>query len=480
MYRNKHIETSGSVTTGAWLRVILVMIAFGISIQGGRAVTKYGVAIPLLVVGIAAASVLALKPHLALWLIPVGIAIPRTVPRLFGELGPLELVLGIGTVAMFISITTRRRRLQVDRLFVLMLLALLPIALSWLSGRGEGDAGQLYIWLGSSLAYLLALNLARRERESYWLLGAAALLVIGLLVMDVYLSGVARPSTTALGTEWTVYRQTAATVGMGNFAMVLMAVVLPVPLAYGLVTNKREVRLISFVAFILGTYVAFTFLTRAVLLSLGASALAMGYVLWHKQGARGGARTLGMILILAIPIAILQMREANIVSLFTSRLSVQETLNDPRIGIWLGLLEKAARSPLWGYGAVDPWRLFGISGSHGTYPQALFEYGVSFTLPLVLLLVTWLRQSWRFVQRKGLDHRQFAFALASWGIVIGVLIITIPNDYVYRHGAYSSLAFFTAGLLMRQVSAQAVQNKDRIPENHRHIHSRVFTEDHDV
>ena len=449
--RFKRAERRQGLATEAWLRAILIVLALALSILSGRMVTTSSMSPLLIVAAIAVPLAVVLRPHLVLWLVPVGVAIPRTVPRLFGQLGPLELTLALGVMALLMYRSVYHQRFYMDWFFKLMLLTALPIGLSWLAGRGELDDVRLYIWSGSCLAYLLAINLATGKRDPYQVLGATAMIVVGLLIVDVWLKGAVRPSSVEVaGAAWKTYRHTATTVGQSQFASVLMAMVLPVLLAYGLTVKNRPVRGVSLLLFVGGTTLAISLLTRAFVVSLIVSALAMSYVLVRKQGTRSGKVALGMVLLVLFPAIIMQIQAPVINSLLIGQF-VQIYEENPRVEIWLGLLKRAVASPLWGYGATNPLLRFGIHGGHGLFPQMLFEYGLSLVVPLIMLLAKWFTSSWQLVRRDDLDNCQLAFALASWGIVTAVLIGAILNDYLYTHGAYPILAFFTAGLLTAQL-----------------------------
>jgi hypothetical protein len=405
----------------------------------------------LIVTAIAALAAMT-RPRLVLWLLPVAIAIPRTVPRLMGTLGPLELALALGAAVLLMHLAIHRERVHTDPPLTLMLLATLPIGLSWLAGRGEGDSGRLYIWVGSCVAYLLALNLADDRRAPYRLLGTSAVIVVGFLIADVLLKGLDRPAAALWqrSAAWKTYRQQATTVGMGSFAMTMMTIVLPVPLAYGVLAQRRSARWAYLITFLAGSALALSFLTRAVVVNLAVSVLAMAYVLSVKRGASAGKVVLSIAAVSILSLAIVQAQIPGIIDVYATRFAIPLS-QDPRVSIWRGLLEKASASPLWGYGAVSSMERFGIHGGHGLFPQVLFEYGLSFALPLGVVLALWVRNSWRLVQRTDPESRQFAFAVASWGVVAGILSNAVANVYLYGHGAYSTLAFFSAGLLAAQL-----------------------------
>ncbi len=447
----KRTERGFDLAAGTGLRTILIILALALSLQSGRMATTVRGSM-LLVVSVAVVSialVILMKPRLVLWLLPAGVTIPRTAPRLFGRFGLLELVLALGAMALLMHLVIHRKRIYTDWFFKVMLLAALPIGSSWLLGRGEGDGALLYIWLGACLAYLLAINLVTGKREPYRVLDVAAIIVVGLLVADVWLKGTQKPWETDV--PWVVYRQAGTTVGMGNFAMTLMAMVLPVLLAYGIVVKNRVVRWMNIIVFLVGTTVAISFLTRIVIISLIVSVLAMSYMLRRRKGAEGRKIARRTALMAVLPLAIVQLWAGEIIDAFADRFARIYYAGDPRFEIWRGQFEIFAASPLWGYGSINTWERFGVHGSHGLYLRALYEYGLVFMIPLAVLLVKWFANSWRLVQRDGLDNCRFAFALANWGVVTGVLITTIPVPYIYAHGAYATLAFFTAGLLATQL-----------------------------
>ena len=121
-----------------------------------------------------------------------------------------------------------------------------------------------------------------------------------------------------------------------------------------------------------------------------------------------------------------------------------------RLELGLEQLRLAARSHIWGYGDSTPELL---RYGHSALPAALYGYGLIFTLPFLGVLGVWLRQAVG-LNKTTADAGDRVPGLAHFGVVIGVIGISVFNDFLVSSTGYLCMAFLFAGLLGATLSSQ--------------------------
>jgi hypothetical protein len=442
------------IRAGALAAVTLVLgsaIGLAVILAGSR------IWILLALLGVAAlTAIVFFRPEWGIWLIPVTVAAPRTLPRLFGRLGAMELALGFLLGIVILRSLLLRKRIEVDSFLGVLLLAATPAALSLLAGRGQYDGTRLYNWLGSCLVYFAVINLMRPNKSAYYVLLGFPLIVMGLILADFLLfSGVPLPETDY---EWHTYRSLASTIGGGigaglqgqaNFVVSLATAVFPIPIAYGLFAKRQPVRLLCVALIIANLSLAVLVQTRAFVFSAAMALVAMLIPAWRRLGIR--FIWVVVIILLVGILAVWYLLPGGWVRL-VERVTATG-VSEGRIEIWQTLLEGGWRSPIFGQGAIgDEATLlrFGTRSGHGLFPQIFFEYGIVFVLPVVGLLAAWLRRSLRLLRISPVTVEDQSIALAHWGIVIGLLANALLNDHLVLTASYSALAFSLAALVAAQ------------------------------
>lgn len=443
------------IRTGALAAVTLVL-GFAIGLAVILAGSRIWILLPLS--GILALTVLIfLRPEWGIWLIPITVAAPRTLPRLFGRFGAMELALGFLLGMVILRSLLLRKRIEVDSFLGVMLLAALPVGLSLLAGRGQEDGTRLYNWLGTCLAYFVVLNLVRRNKSAYHVLLGFPVIVMGLILADfLLLSGVPLPQSDY---EWHAYRSLASTIaggigaglqGQANFVVSLATIVFPIPIAYGFLTRKRSVRLFCLALVIANLSLAVLVQTRAFVFSAAMALLAMLIPAWKRLGLKFLWAAVILLLLGTLSVwYLLPGGWARLVERLTAT-----GVSEGRIEIWQKLLEGGWKSPIFGQGAIGDEATilrFGTRSGHGLFPEIFFEYGIVFVLPVVGLLVAWLWRGFRLLRISPPTVEDQSIALAHWGIVIGLLANAILNDHLVLTASYSALAFSLAGLLVVQL-----------------------------
>ena len=431
-------------------RLFLVILALVLSpIVGYRTAIVENGSLLLVFGGLALFVIVLLCPEWGIWLIPISVALPRTLPRLFGQLGGMELSLALMLMAYLLQHALSRKRIQVDWFLGVMLLAAVPMALSALAGRGQEDSVRLYNWLGTCITYFLVLNLMTGIQSPYRILLGFTVIIVGMIFADMlFISGVPLPETDY---EWHVYRLTAFTIGQANFIVSLATMLLPIPLAYAILTKKRTLRWLCVTLLVGNLALAVLVSTRAFILFATASTLAMSIPIWERYGVKPVRRA--VVFLAGGLLAMWYMLPAGWTKLM-ERLVDTFLYGDCRIQIWIDQFEVGLRSPIVGYGAIsleNSLLRFGIYGRHGLFPQIFFEYGLVFVVPVVVLLVGWVRRSLYLLRDPQLTVEQSAVALASWGIIVGLLANAITNVHLVLTAQYSVLAFSLAGLLAAQL-----------------------------
>ena len=424
-----------------WFVSLLVMAALFAAVRIGKQFASGALAGPIfLSFGIAIAVALLRQPHLALWLIPIALGIPRSAPRLFGVIGVLEALLPIVAFVWMIHVTVHPQRVRMDRQFRLLLLAALPMVLSWLTGRGDSDFTQLYTWLAGSATYLLALNLATSRRLAERALLWTAIVMVALLFLD-YQTTATIPSIEDLYISAYVYRQSLATVGAATFVAALLAVMMPILLSYAFLARRKGLQIVCACGAALGLLLGFYNLSRIFFVGTAAGLLPQLYVLWRRKGIRYVVLAVACITIGLVAIVYLVPAFAD--------LMLNEFITSPqRIGNRMALsvtqLQEAFRSLLWGYGSNRATS----RAAHSMIPTAMYDYGLFFTLPLLGFLSLWLIRAVRLVREVLYrSQRENPLAFAHLGIVVAVLVSMIYSDFLITTATYTCLSLFIAGLL---------------------------------
>jgi hypothetical protein len=395
------------------------------------------------------------RPRWGLWLIAPSIFLPLQFPTLFGGLGVMGVVTLLCALLAVTFIDARRsgRGFHVGPFSKVMLVAAVPIALSAALGRGVEDRLRLATWLLACITYLGVLNAASGTTTPYRSLLGLATVVTVLVSIDVaFLSHVSMPQTSS---DWLALRGSQLLGGksQANFVVSLSTILLPVPVAYGIVTRRWAIRWLCGV--LIATIIGLSLLMqmRAFILIAGASLLAMLFPMLKRRGliAVISIAAIGLVAYLVtsyvLPGSSAMMR-ANF------ERNAQMEGGEPRVEVWRNQIKAAVNSPLFGYGAIGPgesWTRFGVADPHGVFPQAFFEYGLAFLVPLLLLLAMWVQHSVILLKLAVQDTQESAFALATWGMSVALIAHALVTAHLVITYPYSVIVFAVAGLQEAQL-----------------------------
>jgi hypothetical protein len=134
--------------------------------------------------------------------------------------------------------------------------------------------------------------------------------------------------------------------------------------------------------------------------------------------------------------------------------NAQREGGEVRLEIWRDQIKAGVNSPLFGYGAIGPrrsWTEFGVADPHGVFPQAFFEYGLAFLVPLLLLLAIWARHAVILLRLAVWDTQEWAFALANWGMTVGLIAHAFATPHLAITYPYSVIVFAVVGLQEAQL-----------------------------
>ena len=454
-----------------WWPCVLIVVTLLLGERVGALATGGGSVTQLyLLLGSIAVVVLLVWPALTLFLIPIAINIPHMVPRLFGMIGILEILLPLAGIAWAGSLISRRRGIRTNEVLNLALLAAVPIVGFGFTGRGDQDWTRAYGWLGGCLTYLLALNLAHNRRTAQKTLLWTALVTVGVACLDFLTYGWLLTSQ-AVSSETYDYRKTAfgAATRQNNFVAALLALVMPILMAYALRAADRRQRIVGVIGVILGIVLGSLTLSLTFWAGMAITLVALVYL--HTRRRRG-RDILVTLLLVAASVWLVSLLVPGMAGQIPKRLEGMmndwrqtsavlraSAGEDPEFWMQIGFLPRlsrsviqlraAARSPLWGHGS----NRISSGFAHAVIPTALYDYGLMFTLPLFGVLGTWFRQAIRLVRET--DHEgDSVSSLAHLGVVAGVTGMIILNDFLLTASSYLCLAFFVAGLLGAIVSNQ--------------------------
>ena len=460
-------DTSGRT----WLRRLLIVAVPLLAVFGGVQTAREELVMLLyLLLGGIGLAVFLVRPLLMLFFVPIALSYPRTIPRLFGQIGIIEVFLPLAGVIWAANVISYRRRIWINEVLGLALLAAVPIVGSGVTGRGDQDWTRAYGWLGGCLTYLLALNLAHNRRTAQKTLLWTALVTVGVACLDFLTYGWLLTSQ-AVSSETYDYRKTAfgAATRQNNFVAALLALVMPILMAYALRAADRRQRIVGVIGVILGTVVGSLTLSLTFWAGMAFAFVALVYIHARRGGRRDILVTVllvgasGWLVSLLIPGVAAQwpQRVEGMMDDWrqTSAVLRASAGEDPEVWMQIGFLPRlsrsviqlraAARSPLWGHGS----NRISSGFAHAVIPTALYDYGLMFTLPLFGVLGTWFRQAIRLVRET--DHEgDSVSSLAHLGVVAGVTGMIILNDFLLTASSYLCLAFFVAGLLGAIVSNQ--------------------------
>ena len=436
-----------------WLPRLLIVAALLLSVYSGVWTARGHLVRPLYLLGVGIGfGVLLVRPDLALFLIPIGISYPRTIPRLFGSIGIMELLLPLAGVAWVSNVVLYHRRIWMNQVLGLALLTAVPIVGSAVAGRGDQDWARVLMWLSGCGMYLLAFNLVHDRRTAERILLWAALVIVGVTCLDFlthgWLSDIQDPSR-VLSPEL-VYRHTAVGAGQNNYVAAVVVAVMPILVAYALLAEDRLQRRVSVVGVILGVLLGVLMLARRFWVNMAIALVPQMYVIWKMRGRRYVPVTL---LLIGASVGLASLLVPTMADLSRGRF---EDSVASRMELSLIQLRWAIRSPLWGYGSNRISSRF----AHAMIPTALYDYGLIFTLPLFGVLGMWLRQAIRLVRET--DHgRGSAFSVAHLGAAAGIVGSAISQDFLITNTVYLCLAFLIAGSLGAVLS---VQERDAVSE----------------
>ena len=428
-----------------WLPRLLIVVVLFFACQVGVWIAR-GVSVMqlYLLLGSVGLAVLLVRPDLTLLLIPIAISTPSTLPRLFGMIGILEALLSLTGVAWVGNVVVHRRQIRTNEVLNLALLAAVPIVGSAVIGRGDQDWIKAYGWLGGCLTYLLALNLVHDRRTAEKILFWTALVTVGVACLDFLTHG-GGLTLEATGLELYIYRKIAfgAGVRQNNSVAAMLALVMPILVAYTWLADGRRQRLVGVMGVILGTLVGLLLLSRTFWAGTAIGLIAQVYVLSRRRGKRNA---LALLLLLGALVWFVSLLNPTMADLMGRR--IEEPIGT-RMELSVMQIRSASRSLLWGHGS----NLISSRFAHAMIPTALYDYGLIFTLPLFGMLAAWLRQAIRLVKQT--DHEKgSAFTLAHLGVVVGMVGIMFFNDFLIAAAGYTCLAFLIAGLLGATVSDQ--------------------------
>jgi len=435
-------DTLGRVLVTGLLIVatLLLSVRSGVEMARGNQVTLL-----YLLIGGFGFVVLLARPELALFLIPIGVSLPRTMPRLFGEIGVVEALLPLAGAAWGVNLVIHRQRIRTNAVLWLALLAAPPIMVSAIAGRGNQDWARAYTWLGGCVTYLLALNLVRDRPTAERILFWPTLAVVGVFCVDFLTNGWV-PFLGDISPWIWVYRKLAVAAGQTTFVAGLLAVLMPLLLAYALLAADRLRRLVAVIGIILATLLGVVLLARIFWVGTAFGLVAQVYVIWRKN-IRVAQSSLAAVILFSVSIWLASLLLPTMTDLMRWRFEEEVA---SRMGGSVVQMGWAFQAPLWGYGSDSG----GLSGfAHAMIPMAMYEYGLLFTLPLLGALGVWLSQAIRLVRQTD-SEQDYAFSLAHLGVATGVVGIMFFNDFLVKSAAYLCLAFLIAGLLGATVSDQ--------------------------
>lgn len=409
------------------------------------------------------------KPTTLLFLIPIGIFMPRYVPRLFGVIGLLEGLLPLGLGLVFARSALGKDSIRINRVLVVALTAALPVVLSAVFERGNLDLSNAYLWLGGCLTYFLGLNLPRTRTEARKILFFSACIGLALLWFD-YLTHAQLSQLSSMGSgtytrDVTLYRKCVGSIGEGNLMGAMLAVIAPVITAP---IVSREPRNQRWWIFALGTVILGTLLlSRSFWYGAFIGVFAQMLVVFRSKGKRAiimvvsGMACIYVLLSLSMPglVSITQYRlfESTINEIkramevpmgynagFQSYLDAKIGVTRPELSIVQ--LRASMEAPLWGHGAREDESRF----AHAAIPTAMYAYGLFFTIPLLTLCYVWLRdtirEAWK-ADNSGKGSAANPLALAHLGVAVTTVGSIFFNDFFITTGQYICLALFIAGLL---------------------------------
>jgi len=413
--------------------------------------------------GSAAFFILLSRPELTLYLIPIAISIPRTIPRLFGTIGILEALLPLAAAAWAARTLFYRRRVRLNKVLFLALLAAVPLIVSGLLGRGDQDWARAYTWLGGCLTYLLALNLAKDRRLADKMLFLIAIVTVGIMLLDYLTHAVLPASFETLSAEIRIYRKTALSIGEGNLGAAMLTIVTPVLFAYALLGNYR-IRLFSVAGLIGVAILGLLLLSRTFWFGTAIGIGAQLYILIKKGRLKSNVAGLAI----AVAVGFIALSLFPQTGRLTKERVVDETIKDIRMtrSIFKNTgdipfeyrinqrmysrtersivqLRASLESPFMGHGSNMIVSRF----AHAMIPTAMYDYGLIFTLPLLSLLWMWLRQAFRLTTEIDSKGKINPSSLAHLGIVASIVGGIFVSDYLITTTQYLCLAFFIAGLL---------------------------------
>ena len=441
--------------TRVWLPRLLIVTAILLTVRSSAWLVRGTLTNPLyLLMGSVGFGVLLVRPGLAMFLIPIAVIYPRTIPRLFGSIGILEVLLPLMGVAWVGNLALHRRQIRTNEVLGLALLTAVPIVASVVSGRGDQDWARAQTWLAGCGTYLLALNLVHNRPTAEKMLLWAALAIVGTIGLDFLGGGGASalqdPSSDLFHDG---YRHTALGIGQNNSVAGLLGVVMPILVAYALLAPDRRQRGVGVIGVFLGVLVGMLLLSRTFWAIAGIGLVAQVYAIWRT---RGGRRVLVTLLLIGASVWLISLLVPNMAEL--SRRQLEGTFSiggrvEGAVGTRMELsviqLREAARSLLWGHGSSLATSRF----AHATIPTALYDYGLMFTLPLLGVLGLWLRQAIRLVRDTNHEDDS-AFSVAHLGSVVGIVGIMFLNDFLITNISYLCLAFLIAGSLGATMSDQ--------------------------
>ena len=223
-------------------------------------------------------------PSWSLVLIPISVALPRTLPRLMG-IGGMELALAVLLLILFSRLVVYNVPIMADRFLILSIALLVSPLLSMAVKNGELDSVRAYTFLGNSLCYFLTRNLVtQRSHVLPLLLMYAAIINLMLLADFLFISGVPLPDSDY---AWALYRSEASTVGQANYVVSLATMLLPIGFAALVLMRNLWLRLLGAGIILINAVLATLVSTRAFFYQTAIAVLAM--TLLMQKGRRGKA-----------------------------------------------------------------------------------------------------------------------------------------------------------------------------------------------
>ena len=429
---NSHRGRETSART--WLRRLLIVVALLLAVFSGDWIAREEFVMPLyFLAGGIGLAVFLVQPPLMLFFTPIALFYPRTIPRLLGQIGIMEGFLPLAGVVWVASVVSRRRQIRTNEVLGLALLAAMPIVGSGVTGRGDQDWVRALTWLSGCGMYLLALNLVHNRRTAEKMLFWIALAIVGVTCLDFLTHGwLPTRQEATLGD----YRHTASGVGQNNFVAAVLAVVMPILVAYALLAGDYRQRQVGVIGVILGMLLGMVLLSRTFWVSTGIGLVAQVYIIWKTRGRR---YVLATLLLIGGSVWLASLLTPNTLALTGEWFGAGIVSRVELSRIQLGWTARSL-SLLWGHGS----NLVTSRFAHAVIPTALYDYGLMFTLPLFGVLGLWLRQAIRLVRETDREDDS-ALSVAHLGVVASVAGTIFFNDFLITSANQGLCTLFVNG-----------------------------------